>query len=137
MPAGKCSSTLGAHQGCNRCALFSNTHARKKSKHRGTHTITPITVAHLAVCASALGATHVSESVPGSVLAVLSRGARPFLVSGESRACAQQESHDRQQEEEHLLRAKRHRTYKKKSEQLTRRRRRGRGKSVGAHFPQL
>lgn len=57
-----------------------------------------------------LGATHVSESVPGSVLAVLSRGARPFLVSGESRACAQQESHDRQQEEEHLLTPKRHRT---------------------------
>lgn len=85
-------------------------HARtQKSKHKGTHTITPITMAYLEVCASTLGATHVSESVPGSVLAVLSRGARPFVVSGESRACAQQESHHRQQEEEHLLTARRHR----------------------------
>lgn len=65
---------------------------------------------HIWQCVGTLGATHVSESVPGSVLAVLSRGAGPFLVSGECRACAQQESHGRQQEEEHLLTAKRHRT---------------------------
>lgn len=42
--------------------------------------------------------THISESVPGSVLAVLSHGARPFVVAvcGERRLRAQQEeSHDR------------------------------------------
>lgn len=85
---------------------LSNTHARKQAGTRGR--TRPRRKQRQ--CVGTLGATHVSESVPGSVLAVLSRGARPFLVSGESRACAQQESHDRQQEEEHLLTPKRHRT---------------------------
>lgn len=54
-----------------------------------------------------ISATHVSESVPGSVLVVLSHGAQPFVVAvtGDRRLSAQQESHDRQQEDEHLLQA--------------------------------
>lgn len=54
-----------------------------------------------------LYATHISESVPGSVLDVLSPSGRPFLAT-DAGACyfsAQQESQGRQQEEEHLLKA--------------------------------
>lgn len=107
MPAGKCSSTLGAHRGCTRCAP-----SPTRTHHAGTQGRTQSSQlqCHIWQCVGTPGATHVSESVPGSVLAVLSHSARPFLVSGECRACAQQESHDRQQEEEHLLTAKRHRT---------------------------
>lgn len=86
---------------------LSNAHAHTQA-HRDAHNQACYNVIFGSVSRTH-GATHVSESVPGSVLAVLSRGARPFLVSGECRACAQQESHDRQQEEEHLLTAKRHR----------------------------
>lgn len=49
--------------------------------------------------------THISESVPGSVLVVLSHGAQPFVVTvtGDHGFSAQQENHDREQKEEHLL----------------------------------
>ena len=56
-----------------------------------------------------LSATHVSESVPGSVLVELSHGAQPFVVTvtGDRRFSAQQESHGREeQREEHLLEVK-------------------------------
>lgn len=52
---------------------------------------------HSGSCGKCFSATHISESVPGSVLVELSHGAQPFVVAvtGDRRFSAQQESHDR------------------------------------------